>query len=116
MRLRVRVLLVSAALVAAFGPLAAVQAAPTPQPDDATVAAIAKWRTATLAVVSPAFRDIVAATYNNQPLVADSSQINDAMILKAQAEQVAWSTLDSASLALIEDYYSAGTEAANNDQ
>jgi hypothetical protein len=103
---RLRTVLLAAAMVAAFGPLAAVQAAPMPQPDDATSAAIVKWRTTAVTLVSPVYQDIVTATYADRP-VADTASFNDAMIARAQAEQTAFTQLDSASVTLIENYYAA---------
>jgi hypothetical protein len=114
---RVRTLLVSAAFVAAFGPLAAVHAQTMPIPDQttapvldqATANAIAAWRAAALNHVDPSLRDTLAAVYADKPV--DSSQLNGVMMAKAQAEQAAIGDLDGRSVALISNYYSAVSTA-----
>jgi hypothetical protein len=115
--MRVRTLLVSAAFVAAFGPLAAVHAQTIPAPnqitaptlDQATSQAIAAWRAAALNRIDPGLRDTLAAVYADKPV--SSSQVNGVMMAKAQAEQAAMGDLDSASVALISNYYAAVSTA-----
>jgi hypothetical protein len=102
----IRLMIVSAAVVAAFGPLAA-HAASLPNPDSATATAIATWRTNTVALVAPAYRDGVAATYMGKALNVDAQTMNSLMVAKSKAETAAWATLDPASAALIVNYYEA---------
>lgn len=102
MVLRVRALLVSAAIVAALGPLAAVQAQQAP--DDETAAAIAHWRTATLARVDPTMHDFVAAMYADEAV--DPSVMNAAAAAKQVAEQAALIDLSRSEQVVIQNYYS----------
>ena len=104
MNLPLRTLLASAALFTAFGPLASVHAQAVTEPDPATAAAIAQWRSGALAHVDPASRDALAALYADQP-VADAAAANNAAGAKVQAEQAAWAELDKTSQALIQKYF-----------
>lgn len=100
MVLPVRALLVSAAIVAAFGPLAAVHAQEIP---DATAAALMHWRTAALSRVDPSMHDAVAAMYADQPV--DLAIINPAAAAKQVAEQAALIDLSKAEQVQIESYF-----------
>jgi hypothetical protein len=105
--LRIRALLVSAALVAALGVVAVVlaQEEETPVvPDDATVAALVHWRTQALTLVTPSLQPAVAAMYADEAV--DPSTANTASAAKTQAEQAAWAMLDKTSAHLIENYFS----------
>lgn len=101
MVIRIRALLASAAIVAALGPLAAVQAQEVP---DATAAALAHWRASTLARVDPSLHDVVAAMYMDQPV--DPAVSNAAAAAKAVAEQAALIDLSKAEQVAIESYFS----------
>jgi hypothetical protein len=115
--MRVRTLLVSAAFVAALGPLAAVHAQTMPVPDQTlapvldqpTAKAIADWRAAALNRIDPALRDTLAAVYADKTV--DAAALNGVMTAKAQAEQTAMADLDSKSVALISSYYAAVSNA-----
>lgn len=101
MVIRIRALLASAAIVAALGPLAAVQAQEVP---DATAAALAHWRASALARVDPSLHDVVAAMYMDQPV--DPAVSNAAAAAKAVAEQAALLDLSKAEQVAIESYFS----------
>lgn len=105
MILRIRALLASVALVAAFGPLAAVHAQSVTAPDSATAAAIALWHDRALAHVAPALHDSLAAMYADQP-ISDLAAANATAGAKALAEQAAMVELDPTSQQLIKNYYS----------
>jgi hypothetical protein len=108
---RIRVILVFATLLAALGPFSAIHAQSVPVADTATLAAIAEWRADALRRVDPAYHDVVAAMYTDQPVSVEAGTLNAAMQAKAQAEQAAIADLDKSSRALIETYYAA-VEAA----
>jgi hypothetical protein len=95
-------LLVSAAIVAAFGPLAAVHAQ-TATLDTATANAITAWHVAALNRVDPSLRDALAAMYADQAL--DPSVAASTATAKSTAEQDAVADIDRSSQALIENYY-----------
>lgn len=102
MVLRVRALLASAAIVAAFGPLAAVHAQTLPL-DTATANAITAWHVAALNRVNPSYRDALTAMYSDQAV--DPATVSAAATAKVTAEQAAVADLDRNSQALIENYY-----------
>jgi hypothetical protein len=106
MVVRIRALFVSAALVAALGVVAVVQAQEVSPlgPDEATAAAISQWRTQSLVSVSPGLQDAVAAMYAGR--VVDPSIVNEAAMAKMQAEAQAWQALDKSTARLIKDYFS----------
>jgi hypothetical protein len=58
---------------------------------------------------------MVAASYGNQAVTTDGEWFNKAMVKRAIAEQAAWSTLDPAAVALIENYYQQVQAAVSPD-
>ena len=112
MVIRLRTIVVSAVLVAALGVQGGVAAAQVSSPDPATAAAITKWRSMALSMVPAVFQDVVAASYEGQVTSTDAGWVSQAMIVRQNAEQAAFATLDRESVNLIESYY----EAAMGDQ
>lgn len=102
-----RVLVVSAALFAAFVGPGGVYAQSVPSPDTTTAAALAMWRSNSVSLVDPLFRDIVTASYADQLITADPAWVAKAMKARAIAEQTAFSALDPASAKLIDAYFAA---------
>jgi len=106
MAIRLKTMAVSAVLVAALAVPGGVKAQAS-GPDPATAAAIAKWRAMALALVPAAFQDVVAASYEGQVTTTDSGWVSQAIIVRQNAEQAAFATLDKESVNLIQSYYDA---------
>ena len=104
MAIRLKTMAVSAVLVAALAVPGVVKAQAS-SPDPATAAAIAKWRAIALTLVPAAFQDVVAASYDGQVTSADSGWVSQAIIVRQNAEQAAFATLDKESVILIQSYY-----------
>jgi hypothetical protein len=115
MAIRLKIMVVSAVLVAALGGPGGVSAQVS-SPDAATAAAIAKWRSTTLTLVPAAFQDVVAASYDGQVTSTDSGWVSQAMIVRQNAEQAAFAMLDKESVSLIESYYDSTATERSSDE
>ena len=104
MAIRLKTMVVSAALLAAIGVPGGVSAQES-SPDPATAAAIAKWRATAITLVPAAFQDVVAASYEGQVTSTDPGWVSQAIIVRQNAEQAAFTMLDKDSVALIQSYY-----------
>ena len=113
--MRIRVWLVWMAVLAALGPLAVVHAQTEGGLDEVTATAIANWRAVSLSMLPAQFHDVVAATYNGEPVDINAPSFNAAMIAKAQAERAAFASMDRDSVALIESYYATAQVETNFD-
>lgn len=111
---RLRMLLASGALIAAFGPLAA-HATPTPAADPSTSDAINNWRAHALALVPAVYQDVVAGSYTDEVVTNDPKWFNKAMVARAAAESSAFAQLDTQSIALIEAYFQSQQPEGGND-
>jgi hypothetical protein len=115
MAIRLKMMVVSAVLVAALGGPGWVNAQES-SPDAATTAAIAKWRATALTLVPAAFLDVVAASYDGQVTSSDSGWVSQAMIVRQNAEQAAFAMLDKESVSLIESYYDSTATEHSSDE
>ena len=115
MAIRLKIMVVSAVLVAALGGPGGVNAQVS-SPDEATAAAIAKWRSTALTLVPAAFQDVVAESYQGPVTSTDSGWVSQAIIVRQNAEQAAFTMLDKESVTLIQSYYDSTATERSSDE
>jgi hypothetical protein len=97
-------------VIAGLIPVAAY--AEAPRMDTPTQNALAALRTGAVGMVASLSKnkgvsgDDISASYNGT-LAAPTSRANTVMVVKARAEQAAWTTMDPTSRALIKSYFGA---------